>query len=100
MNPSTAIRRLSANFQVAKQEIFLQELQIITAMKPSVTAGAKSEASSYTITWSIGFDQKLDLLVREKPDGAQFHWAGTLTEPRGSVRLSGLTTANATQVSK
>ncbi|OFW16099.1 MAG: hypothetical protein A3H27_03955 [Acidobacteria bacterium RIFCSPLOWO2_02_FULL_59_13] len=84
-SPSTQIRIFSANFQVAKREILLQELRLIPAANPSVASANQGEAPSYTITGSIGFDQKLDLLVQQKPDGPQYHWAGTLTEPLQAV---------------
>ncbi|MBI4443340.1 MAG: AsmA family protein [Acidobacteria bacterium] len=78
-SPSTRLRSFSAHFQVAKREILLQELRLIPAAHPS------DASASYTITGSIGFDQKVELLVQQTPDGPQSHWAGTLTEPLQAV---------------
>ena len=37
---------------------------------------------SLIVTGSVGFDRALDLSVESESSGQQYHWAGTLAEPR------------------
>jgi AsmA-like protein len=76
--PVTRINSLSAAFQIAKKEVILRDLKLVPAVRP-----ARGETKPVlVVTGTVGFDRTLDLMVADKVGTQQFHWSGTLAEPR------------------
>ena len=81
-NPATEFASLSAGFHIGGREVLLQELRAVTASDQLRGRENPSQMLSLIVTGSVGFDRALDLSVESESSGQQYHWAGTLAEPR------------------
>lgn len=74
------IASLSAAFQIAKKEVLLTDLRMIPH-EAATGEETPEEAPSWKLTGTVGFNGRLNMRVKE-PVGAEYHWTGTLAEPR------------------
>ena len=81
-NPATEFASLSASFHIGGREVLLKELRAVTASGQPRDGENPPEMPSLLVTGSVGFDRALDLSVESESSGRQYHWAGTLAEPR------------------
>ncbi|MBI3894595.1 MAG: AsmA family protein [Acidobacteria bacterium] len=86
---STPLASLTATYQLSQQAAFLTPLEIIPISQPA-SQGEIKKQSSWIINGSIGFDNRLNLLVMKRDSGSRYHWAGTLAKPTISETVSQL----------
>ena len=80
LNSIRRMASLSAAFQIARNEALLTDLRVI----PQAAASEEEtpdEAHAWRVTGTVGFNGRLNVRVKE-PVGAEYHWTGTLAEPR------------------
>ncbi len=82
LNPVTGFASLSASFHIGGREVLLEELRAVTGAGTVRGRESAPELPALIVTGSVGFDRTLDLNVRRESGGHQYHWAGTLAEPR------------------
>ncbi|MEE8177732.1 MAG: AsmA-like C-terminal region-containing protein, partial [Acidobacteriota bacterium] len=80
--PVTEIASLSASFQIGGREVLLEQLRAVTGDGTVRVRESAPELPALIVTGSVGFDRTLDLNVGRESGGHQYHWAGTLAEPR------------------
>jgi len=78
----TRFASFSTVFQIANDHVRISELKAAPEQSPGVHGAAAFRPVSWWISGTVGFDRGLDLLVQQEPEGREWRWAGTLSEPR------------------
>ncbi|MBI4459504.1 MAG: AsmA family protein [Acidobacteria bacterium] len=76
----TPIASLATNFQISKQELLLRSLDL-TVQAQAVSRGKRGqEWASWLVSGTVGFDQRLNLRIKNEDGELQYHWGGTLPD--------------------
>ncbi|MBI4465108.1 MAG: hypothetical protein HY647_10425 [Acidobacteria bacterium] len=86
----TPIESLAASFQLSKQEVLLTRLEMVPIAPPALRGERAKDRTSWVLSGTIGFDNRMNLLVMERDGDLQYHWAGTLAKPTLSETVSQL----------
>ena len=86
----TSIASLTATYQLSKREVLLSRVELVPLAQPTLRGERAKERASWVMSGTIGFDHRLNLLLMERDGDLQYHWAGTLAEPKIAETVSQL----------
>jgi hypothetical protein len=94
-NPDTVFHSVEASIEISGGQLRLESVNWLADAPPR---GRRTRSPGFSLSGTVGFDRKLDLIVRREPDSYPVHWGGNLDSPVVTPSVSAETPVGRTGV--